>query len=313
MTFGMLSRVLLVAVSASVKCPSGKGLCDCISSWDGKVLESATYKLLDVPESDCATEWISKPSSKSIGDFAGELSGKKLVTAGEYATTSASGTTGVDANELCRVKFEIDSGVQYHNPVSDKYGEPEYHHTKDGDVHDGNWYLGRVYGSDGHCHFGTWTVTGEADGEEFMAAKYDVLTIPSACEPSWKDYDKVVGSVLTHDEKGSAATAFCERSVVCAVKDKHDHWHPGYAVAAHRKQACTDFACGANECDGVCAGCDGCQTNGAPIGEGAVEGGCGMPNKVEDGSWTAGDVDSGMKDSSALVASVCLLAGLLAA
>jgi len=313
MTFGMLSRVLLVAVSATVKCPSGKGLCDCISSWDGKVLESATYKILDVPAADCATEWVSKPSSKSIGDFATELSGKKLVTAGEYATTAASGTTGVDANELCRVKFEIDSGVQYHNPVSDKYGEPEYHHTKDGDVHDGNWYMGRVYGSDGHCHFGTWTVAGEADGEEFMAAKYDVLTIPSTCEPSWKDYDKVVGSVLTNDEKGSAATAFCERSVVCAVKDKNDHWHPGYAVAAHRKQACTDFACGANECDGVCAGCDGCQTNGAPIGEGAVEGGCGMPNKVSDGSWTAGDVDSGMKDSSALVASVCLLAGLLAA
>jgi len=308
MTFGMLSRVLLAAVAAQ-KCPSGKGLCDCISSFDGVVLESATYKLLDLP-ADCATEWITRPSSKTAAEVEAENPGKKLVTGGN--------TAAGDANQVCRVKFSIDSAVEYHNPETGNYdAEPEYHHTAGGDTHTDNWYLGRVYGTDGNCHFGTWSVTAESSGEEFFAPSYDLLFIPSTCTPSWKDGPgQVSGRVLTQDEKAAGAAAFCERSAVCAVKDSNGVWHPGYAVGAHRTQACTDF-CQDGDCDGVCAGCDGCLNDGAPMGEGAAEGGCGMPDLVAQGDWTAGEtVDSSQVDtseSSALVASVCLMAGLLAA
>ena len=36
-------------------------------------------RILDLP-ANCATEWITKPSSKTIAEVEGELSDKKLVT-----------------------------------------------------------------------------------------------------------------------------------------------------------------------------------------------------------------------------------------
>lgn len=302
MTFGLRALALSAAVLGQ-KCPTGKALCDCISSFDGVVLESATMKLLDLP-ADCAFQWVKRQGSKSIAEVEAANPTLQLVTGGN---------TGADnANQVCRVKFSVDSSPRYHNPVTNLQHEPEYHHNSDGDTHTDNMYIGRVYGEDSYCHFGTWSVTAESDGEEWYAPTYELLMIPSSCTPSWKDPDQVTGTIPTNDEKASGAIAFCERSAVCAVKDTNDVWHPGYAVGSHRTHACTAF-CQDGDCDGVCAGCNGCQTAGAPMGEGVAEGGC-SGETATTAAPADGDAlsQSEVQDSSAFAASVCLLAGLLA-
>jgi len=317
MTFGLFALVLSAAVSGSAPvCPAGKGLCNCISSLDGVVLAKATYKLLDLP-ADCEAVWLTKPSSKSIEEVANENPNMKLVK----------GENAGDADQVCRVKFTLDNTVKYFDPTAPNggsyAGEPEYHSSCDScDTHNGKWYLGRVYHTDRGCHFGTWSVhlPTETDGEEFFAPSFDLLAVPSSCEPSWKDPDQVSGRIPTQDEIASGAMAFCERSAVCAVEDDNGKWHPGYAIGAHRDNACAAFCpSGASgDCTGVCSGCNGCLVAGARIGEGQAEGGCGTGSGTNPPEAAPGSDDdaldaSQVQDSSALAASVCLLVGLFAA
>jgi len=311
MTFGSLVLLLVVAVSGSAVCPSGKGLCDCISSFNGMVLESATYKLLDLGCPASSGQWIKKNAGNSVADVAAQNPTLGLVT--------GDNTAAGDANHVCRVQFSVDSMVSYHDPVSNnKNGEPEYHHSEEKDTHDNKWYLGRVYGSDGDCHFGTWSADKAAGGEEFAAPTYDLLAVPSSCAWSWKFPSEVSGSIPVQSERNLNAVAFCELSAVCAVTDSAGVWHPGYAIGAHRTNACSEFGCSASSnCDGVCAGCDGCLVAGAQLGEGAAEGGCKVyvaSEQVKSVSGVTSAISAtSATDSSALAASVCLLAGFLAA
>merc|ERR1719399_193530 len=175
-------------------------------------------------------------------------------------------------------------------PATD--AEPEYHYSKNGDTHDDKMYIGRVYGSDSQCHFGTWGVKTESAGEEFKATAYDLLMIPSTCAHSWSDPAQVTGSIPTQDENVDGAIAFCERSAVCAVADANGVWHPGYAIGSHRAHACKEY-CQPGDCDGVCAGCSGCTVAGAPMGEGATEGGCGLGYVSGDGAASDDDALTG--------------------
>jgi len=305
--FGLRALALSAAVSGQV-CPSGKGLCDCISSFEGVVLEKPDYKLLDLP-ANCAHQWIKRGVGKTVAEVEADNPTLKLVKGGNTAPG--------DANQVCRVKFDVDSSVRYSHQGNDN-AEPEYHHNgagvgDSGDTHDYKWYVGRVYGDDSFCHFGTWGVKHESAGEEFYAPVFDLLAVPSDCTISWNTPGQVTGTLATQDETASGAIAFCERSAVCAVADANGVYHPGYAVGALKAQACTEF-CQAGDCDGVCAGCDGCLIAGAPMGEGAAEGGCSDATPTTAAPDDDDSLDSSqVTESSTLAASVCLLAGLFAA
>jgi len=268
-----MAFLLLLAGAArgTSSCPEGKGLCDCLSSFSGSAHTDASYKVLDVP-AGCTLQWISARTSQgvaqTISDAAAMTPSMNLVK----GKGPGAGPAG-DENYVCRVKFNVDALVMYHNPVNGDWTDTEYHHI-DGDTNNNKMYVGRLSTADDEypeqCYFGSPHADESGGGEEFRAAQFQLLG--ASCDTwAWSTPGAVSGTVYTSTERASG-NSFCATSAICALTDTDGTGvlHPGYASGADRTKACEEFCTddGA-DCAGVCAGCSACAD--------APERGCAEP------------------------------------